>query len=417
MEAAFIKALPVLEKLEQAGFEAYFVGGSIRDALLGLPIHDVDIATSAYPQEVQGLFPKHFDVGLQHGTVMAWVAGETYEITTFRSESTYQDYRRPDSVTFVKSLKEDLLRRDFTINALAMDRKGGIIDYFSGQEDLEAGLIRCVGLADERLHEDALRMMRAVRFSSQLGFNIETATAKALAFNAPLLRKIAVERIAQEFNKLWLGKQWQRGLQSLVEADLANYTTMPKALIKSLPLMLSYFRGASFPSSNLAWASLVFLSCIQGDHFLEEGRALVSSFVKAFKLSKADLQAQNKMLAIYYACYKKEPYWPELLFNYGEHFVFELARFIEAEQKQQSKFGKAFCQIDTRKLAIIYQNLVINHPRDLAINGHDIITHFPSLKRQLIGVYIEKAQKAVIYRHCPNERTALLAFLEKGGQA
>jgi len=181
----FQKALPVLEKIENDGYQAYFVGGCIRDAMLHLPINDVDIATSAYPEEIQKIFPKHFDVGLQHGTVMAWYKGETYEITTFRTESDYQDYRRPDRVTFVRDLKEDLLRRDFTINAMAMDKDGEVKDYFHGQEDLQKGIIRAVGDPSERFHEDALRMMRAVRFASQLDFQIEECTLKAIKDSAP----------------------------------------------------------------------------------------------------------------------------------------------------------------------------------------------------------------------------------------
>ncbi|MBW4947593.1 CCA tRNA nucleotidyltransferase, partial [Klebsiella pneumoniae] len=139
-----------------------------RDNLLGLPIHDVDIATSAYPAEIKQIFKRTVDTGIQHGTVMILDHGNGYEVTTFRTETGYQDFRRPDSVTFVRSLEEDLKRRDFTINALAMRADGEIIDLFDGIADLKAHKIRAVGVADERFHEDALRMMRAVRFESQL---------------------------------------------------------------------------------------------------------------------------------------------------------------------------------------------------------------------------------------------------------
>ena len=136
----FKKALPILEKIREAGFEAYFVGGSVRDTLLGLPIHDVDIASSAYPEEIKQIFSKTVDTGVEHGTVMVLDHGTGYEITTFRTESTYQDYRRPDKVEFVRSLEEDLKRRDLTINALAMDDKGKIIDLFDGLKDLKNGI-------------------------------------------------------------------------------------------------------------------------------------------------------------------------------------------------------------------------------------------------------------------------------------
>ena len=188
------KAIPVLNKLEQAGFEAYFVGGSVRDILLDQPIHDVDIATSAFPEEIKQLFPKTIDIGIEHGTVLVLAEEEQYEITTFRTESTYQDYRRPDHVEFVRSLEEDLKRRDFTINAFALKEDGQIIDLFDGLADLENQILRAVGDPQERFHEDALRMMRGIRFVSQIGFTLEQETAAAIQANHSLLGKISVER-------------------------------------------------------------------------------------------------------------------------------------------------------------------------------------------------------------------------------
>ncbi|WP_127848206.1 CCA tRNA nucleotidyltransferase [Lacticaseibacillus hulanensis] len=222
----FVAAIPILRRIEEAGYEAYFVGGCVRDALLGLPIHDVDIATSAYPGEVKQIFRRTVDTGIQHGTVMVLDHGTGYEVTTFRTESTYQDFRRPDKVTFVRSLKEDQLRRDFTINALAARHDGLIIDNFGGLADLDAHLLRAVGNAQDRFHEDALRMMRAVRFESQLGFTLEDATARALADNAPLLKHIAVERIAAEFSRLLKGINRTAGLSSMLTAGLDKYCPM-----------------------------------------------------------------------------------------------------------------------------------------------------------------------------------------------
>lgn len=137
LDSEFMKALPVIQKIQEAGYEAYFVGGSVRDRILKKPIADVDIATSAFPMEVKEIFPRTVDVGIEHGTVMVLFEGEGYEVTTFRTESTYQDYRRPDTVTFVRSLEEDLKRRDFTVNALAMNSEGELIDYFGGLKDIE----------------------------------------------------------------------------------------------------------------------------------------------------------------------------------------------------------------------------------------------------------------------------------------
>lgn len=219
----FELARPVLQTIEQAGYEAYFVGGSVRDTILGKAIHDVDIATSAYPKEIKGLFKRTVDTGIEHGTVMILDHGTGYETTTFRSESTYTDFRRPDQVTFVRSLAEDLKRRDFTINALAMRENGEVIDLFDGLTDLQQKRIRAVGNAQERFHEDALRMMRAVRFASQLDFTIVPDTLAAITDHAQLLAKIAVERTQVELLKLLTGKTPQRGVTDMLTTGLWQY--------------------------------------------------------------------------------------------------------------------------------------------------------------------------------------------------
>lgn len=219
----FIGAQPILKILTRAGFEAYFVGGSVRDMLLSQVIHDVDIASSAFPEEVKFLFEKTVDTGIQHGTVMVLDHGEGYEITTFRTESTYTDFRRPDSVTFVRSLSEDLKRRDFTINALAMTLDGEIVDLFGGLDDIKNGIIRAVGDAETRFTEDALRMMRALRFSAQLGFIIEADTQKALIELVPNLEKIAVERIRVEFEKMLMGASAANSLKIAVQDKVMLY--------------------------------------------------------------------------------------------------------------------------------------------------------------------------------------------------
>ncbi|MCA9766031.1 MAG: CCA tRNA nucleotidyltransferase, partial [Carnobacterium sp.] len=219
----FTKALPIIAEIKQAGYEAYFVGGCVRDALLNKEINDVDLATSAFPAEIKAIFSKTIDVGIEHGTVMVLKNDETYEVTTFRTESTYQDFRRPDQVVFVRSLKEDLKRRDFTVNALAMTEDGEIIDYFDGVNDLTNGLIKAVGSPKERFFEDALRMMRGVRFVSQLNFRMDSETKKAIFLHRALLAKIAVERIQVEFMKLLLGEGRQKGLNLFIESALYSY--------------------------------------------------------------------------------------------------------------------------------------------------------------------------------------------------
>lgn len=219
----FIKAVPILEKLERAGYEAYFVGGSVRDYLTNRKIHDVDIATSATPEEVKTIFSKTIDIGIEHGTILVIYESVPYEITTFRTETAYKDYRRPDGVIFIRSLLEDLQRRDFTMNAIAMSSAGELIDPFNGKQAIDNKQIVTVGEPADRFKEDALRMMRAIRFVSQLQFSIEEKTKAALRKYGHLLTKISIERITAEFEKTLLGDGCQDALHLLVDTGLHAY--------------------------------------------------------------------------------------------------------------------------------------------------------------------------------------------------
>ena len=192
----------ILHILEKAGYEAYVVGGCVRDSILGRSPDDWDITTSAKPEQVKALFHRTVDTGLQHGTVTVLMEKEGYEVTTYRVDGEYEDGRHPKEVTFTASLKEDLKRRDFTINAMAYNPSSGLVDLFGGLEDIERKIIRCVGDPLERFTEDALRIMRAVRFSAQLGFTIEDETRKALGVLAPNLKHVSAERIQVELVKL-----------------------------------------------------------------------------------------------------------------------------------------------------------------------------------------------------------------------
>ena len=196
----------IIDMLKNAGFEAFAVGGCVRDSLLGRVPFDWDITTNAGTDSVMSVFSKYNVVpcGLKHGTVTVVIEGVPYEITTYRIDGKYTDSRRPDEVYFTQSLSEDLKRRDFTINAMAYNEEAGLVDLFNGEEDLRNGVIRCVGDASERFSEDALRMMRAVRFAAQLGFSIEPGTLEGIVKKAFLLEKISIERITSEFNKILL---------------------------------------------------------------------------------------------------------------------------------------------------------------------------------------------------------------------
>ncbi len=196
------KVHKIINTLEEAGYEAYAVGGCVRDSILGREPDDWDITTSARPEEIKRLFPRTIDTGIRHGTVTVMLDKEGFEVTTYRIDGDYEDSRHPKEVTFTANLAEDLKRRDFTINAMAYNESRGLVDLYGGLADMEAGIIRCVGDARERFTEDALRMMRAVRFSAQLGYRIEEKTREAIKALAPNLRKISAERIQTELVKL-----------------------------------------------------------------------------------------------------------------------------------------------------------------------------------------------------------------------
>lgn len=226
----------ILQQLNKHGYEAYIVGGCVRDSLLGKQPNDWDITTSAKPEEVKAIFHRTIDTGIQHGTVTVLVDREilddgsglpashtdyAFEVTTYRVDGVYTDHRRPESVCFTASLEEDLKRRDFTINAMAYNPEQGVIDIFGGQEDLEKGIIRCVGEASERFDEDALRILRAVRFAAQLDFVIENQTREAMRDQAKFLKDISAERICTELTKMIVSKHPER-LEEAYELGLTQ---------------------------------------------------------------------------------------------------------------------------------------------------------------------------------------------------
>lgn len=200
----------ILHTLRRAGYEAWYVGGCVRDSLLGRPIHDWDVTTSALPEQVMACFDRCIPTGIKHGTVTVLTEQGQAEVTTYRTDGDYPDGRHPAQVTFVSSLGEDLARRDFTVNAMAMDEKGNITDLYGGREDLKRRLLRCVGDPELRFREDALRMLRAIRFSAQLDFSVEENTRRAMKMLGHLCRGLSAERIRDEIEKTLLSPRPER---------------------------------------------------------------------------------------------------------------------------------------------------------------------------------------------------------------
>lgn len=215
------KVSNIIDSLTKAGYEAYAVGGCVRDTILGKEPMDWDITTSAKPEETKKIFSKTIDTGILHGTVTVLMGQEGFEVTTYRIDGTYEDSRHPKEVIFTPSLREDLKRRDFTINAMAYNDTTGLVDEFNGIDDINKQIIRCVGDPEERFTEDALRMMRAVRFAAQLGFSIEEKTWEAIGVLSQDLRKISVERVQVELVKLLLS-DYPQNLRSLYETGITK---------------------------------------------------------------------------------------------------------------------------------------------------------------------------------------------------
>ena len=234
-----------LERLENSGYSAYIVGGCVRDSLMGLTPHDYDITTSALPTDTERVFSdcRVIETGIKHGTVTVLYKGISVEITTFRVDGEYTNSRRPDSVTFTDRIEEDLSRRDFTINGIAFNPRHGLIDPFGGQRDISAGMIRCIGSPEKRFSEDSLRILRALRFSSVLGFKIEENTAVAIFEHRADLDKVSKERVFSELTRLLCGKDVQRVLMEFPEVFAQ--------ILPPLGQQIGYEQGSKYHNSTL----------------------------------------------------------------------------------------------------------------------------------------------------------------------
>ena len=252
----------IIDKLRTCGYDAYAVGGCIRDSIMGKIPYDWDICTSALPEEVLEVLGERniIENGLKHGTVTVHIDGENYEITTFRTDGQYLDNRHPENVTFVRELKEDLSRRDFTMNSLAYNYSEGLIDIFGGRDDINNSIIRCVGDPDKRFGEDALRILRALRFSSQLGFSIEEKTSASIHKNAELLKNISAERIMSEFTKILMGKN--------VEDVLMNYKDVIAVFIPEIKPMFGFEQHNPHHVYDVWQHTVKSVACVKNERIL-----------------------------------------------------------------------------------------------------------------------------------------------------
>lgn len=355
------EARRVLQILEENGYEAYFVGGCVRDWYLGRPLQDIDICTNAHPGDVMRLFPDHVPTGLQHGTVSVKRGAYLYEVTTYRTEGAYLDFRRPGHVSFVGDLHLDLARRDFTMNAMAMDRHDRLVDPYGGQSDLNNGLIRAVGKASSRFREDALRILRAVRFAGQLGFQIEQQTMQAIAETADLLAHIAVERIRDELNKLLHGPFLEIGMETIHRTRLFRGITPLHSLFQQKEAEI--WRIAMLDRLPEKWALLFYMRGIPST----QARGLC----QFLKMSKQEIGTIERFVAILARLQPQwdqpvEVPWDRLLLQYG------LSACLEVNQLLTACWWNQRDRHDTQALTRTYDKLVVKSSKELAVSGKDL---------------------------------------------
>ena len=390
LPSEFQEALPILEKIRKAGYEAYFVGGSVRDAILGRPIHDVDIASSSYPEETKAIFERTIDVGIEHGTVLVLENHQEYEITTFRTEDVYVDFRRPSAVNFVRSLEEDLKRRDFTVNAFALSEEGEIIDLFKGLEDLENRILRAVGVATERFNEDALRIMRGFRFQASLGFDLEEETFKAMTNCAPLLEKISVERVFIELDKLLLAPYWRKGLEGVIASQSYQYLPLLQNSRSSLEKLFQLKMDYNFTSSEQAWAALLLT--------LDENK--VSAFFKKWKTSRDFAKKVEQFVEIYRLREKAR-------LNCRDVYRYDRNLLLSVEELRQAHG----LPVDFQTIEELYDSLAIHDKHEMVVNGGMLMKEYGLKPGPGLGQVLSAIEWAIVDGELENDKKAIGDFL------
>ncbi|HDR7714763.1 CCA tRNA nucleotidyltransferase [Bacillus albus] len=390
----FKKASSIIETLKQQGHEAYFVGGSVRDLIIDRPIGDIDIATSALPEEVMAIFPRHVPVGLEHGTVIVVENGEPYEVTTFRTESEYEDFRRPSSVQFVRSLEEDLKRRDFTMNAIAMTEEGEMVDLYAGQEAIQKREIVTVGNAADRFQEDALRMMRGIRFVSTLGFSLENNTKQAIETYGHLLEHIAIERITVEFEKLLTGTYCVKGLQELVETKLFSHLPYLQMSEERLAKATQY-KWDSFETDVEAWA--FFLYCIGEEH--------PSVFLRQWKFSNKKIKDIVAVLLTIRT--RKEKDWDTvLLYKTGIHIAEMAERVYEA-------MIESYDNTSVKRVQTLFEALPIKSRQEMNVTGNDLLNWANKKPGPWVAEMIQNIEEAIVQGNVVNEKECIREWLQE----
>ncbi|MBQ9767075.1 MAG: CCA tRNA nucleotidyltransferase [Lachnospiraceae bacterium] len=442
------KVKQIIDTLQAQGYEAYAVGGCVRDAMLGREPQDWDITTSALPGQVKALFRRTVDTGIQHGTVTVLLEKEGFEVTTYRVDGTYEDGRHPTEVSFTASLTEDLKRRDFTINAMAYNETEGLVDLFHGAEDLKQGVIRCVGVAKERFSEDALRILRAFRFSAQLDFSIDEETLQAARELATTLKKISAERIFAELTKLLLSGHPERlltayecGITAVIlpefdrmcetaqnhpahYADVGVHSLHTTAYIEKN----SVFTAVPLAESEYRYLRLAALFHDVGkpqckttdeegiDHFrghAEAGAELVKKILRRFKADNATTDTVTRLVRFHdYPFVPEERPVRRAMHKMGADLVPLLLELRYADLLAHAEPYRSEGPENLKKVRTVYEEIRSREEctslKDLAVNGGDLIAAGFEPGREL-GAVLEQLLLLVIEEPEKNTKEALLA--------
>ncbi|URN94093.1 MAG: CCA tRNA nucleotidyltransferase [Candidatus Pristimantibacillus lignocellulolyticus] len=367
IQPALVEACLILDKLQHAGFTAYIVGGAVRDTMVERIISDVDIATSATPDQVMTVFERCIPTGLQHGTVTVLQSGQSYEVTTYRAEDQYEDHRRPQSVNFVKDIYEDLQRRDFTMNAMALDRDFVLHDPFGGFSDLKNGQLRCVGRSDERFEEDALRMLRAVRFSTTYELTPVLSLWRAISKQASLLSFIAMERVSYEVSRMLQYPSFLRGVRLLQRTGLLLHTKEQLLLARSWQKVnITQFitlDTKTLTHINARWSALFLIANLSAEQTASDLRALKFSNEQRATIV-ASLSIQESVMRINMEDeHLLQNEWIDLLLTHPlsnlELWLYQLAPIFAPNLYE--------------KLTTIHQLLYIHSIKELCIKGNDLM--------------------------------------------
>ncbi len=433
------KVEQIIRTIQGAGFDAYAVGGCIRDSILGRTPSDWDITTSARPEEVKKLFPRTVDTGIRHGTVTVMIQKEGFEVTTYRIDGEYEDSRHPKEVTFTANLTEDLKRRDFTVNAMAYNDKEGLIDVFGGMKDIEEKIIRCVGEAAERFSEDALRVMRAVRFSAQLGYTIDEKTKDAIKELAPTLKNISAERIQTELIKIavspnpdYLRIAYETGVTKaifpefdrMMETEQNNphhcycvgehtLTAMKRIKADKVLRLAMLFHDIGKPDTLTEDEEGIF-------HFYghpEAGAVMTKDILKRLKFDNDTTDQVSRLVKFHdYPIPLTPKGMRRAVFKIGEDLMPCLFLVKQADMLAQSGYMREEKQEELEKLQSIYRQVLEEKPcvslKMLAVTGNDLIALGMEPGKE-IGEILNRLLQIVIDEPAYNEKEYLLKQAEE----